>query len=166
MVSIASEDYLCEWSALGNEPGTSIFAVFDTRNAHPVLNFDPTTAWNGQFSGVLPANYAGGGVTVDLHWMAATATAGTVVWSTAFERVGTVLDIDADSFAAANSGTTVTQGTAGLLNVTSIAHTSGAQMDSLAANEGFRLQVTRAVADAQDAMGGTAQLRWVALKET
>ena len=163
---MASGDTLLEFTALSNEPTAANFAIFDTRNAQPVLNFDAGTAGTAVFSGVMPRNYAGGGVTVGIHWAAGTATGGTAVWTTAFERVGTVHDIDGDGYATGNLGTTVTQGTAGLINITSIAHTDGAQMDSIAVGEGFRLQVSRTVADAQDGMGGTAQLRWIEVKET
>jgi hypothetical protein len=163
---MASGDTLLEFTALSNEPTAANFATFDTRNAQPVLNFDAGTSGTSVFSGVLPRNYAGGGITVNLHWAAGTATSGTTVWTTAFESVGTTHDIDGDGYATGILGTTATQGTAGLINITSIAHTDGAQIDSAAVGLGFRLQVSRTVADASDQMGGTAQLRWVELKET
>jgi len=114
----------------------------------------------------MPRNYAGGGVTNTIFWSGGTATVGTVVWQTAFERVGTVLDIDADSFATGNNGTTVTPSTAGSVTSTAIAHTDGAQIDSIAVGELFRLAVTREVADAQDSKVDDAELLGIEIKET
>lgn len=164
---MASGDTLLEWSALSNELGTTAnFATFDTRNNHPVLDFDDTTAEQAMFSGVMPRNYAGGGVTMTLHWGATSGTSGTVVFTTAFEAIGTALDIDADSFATGNLGTQAAVATAGQLQYMTIAHTDGAQMDSLGTAQGFRIKVTRTVGDASDNMSGDAELRFVEMKET
>lgn len=163
---MASGDTLAIFTPQANEPPSSNFATFDTRNAHPVLDFDDTTEEKAVFTGVLPRNYAGGGLTGVLFWTATSGTSGTVVWQTAYERVGTVLDIDADSFATGNNGTTVAVSTSGSVTSTSIAHTDGAQIDSLAVGEVFRLAVTREVADAEDSMTGDAELRAVEIRET
>lgn len=163
---MAAGDTLLEFTALANEPPAASFATFDTRNSQPVIDYDDTAEENGIFSGVMPRNYAGGGVTFYIHWAATSAVAGTTVWQTALERLGTVQDMDSDSFATGNNGTTLTQGTAGLLNITNIAHTDGAQMDSIAVGEGFRVRLSREVADAQDSMVGDAELRFIEMKET
>ena len=47
-----------------------------------------------------------------------------------------------------------------------LAHTSGAQMDSVAAGEGFRLQIEREGAHGNDTMAGNAQLSKVEIRET
>src|SRR3990167_1761081 len=163
---MASGDSLVIFTPLSNEPPSSNFATFDTRNAHPVLDFDDTTEEKVVFTGIMPRNYAGGGVTNTIFWTGGTATSGTVVWQTAFERIGTVLDIDGDSFATGNNGTTVAPSTTGSLTSTAIAHTDGAQIDSIAVGEVFRMYVTREVADADDSMGGDAELRAIEIKET
>lgn len=163
---MASGDTLVVFTPLCNEPPSANFATFDTRNLHPTLDFDASTEEKGVFTAVMPRNYGGGGVTNTIHWVAGTATGGSVVWQTAFERIGTVLDIDADDFATGNNGTTVVVGTTGLPMTTAIAHTNGAAMDSVAVGELFRLAVTREVADAQDSMGGDAEVLGIEIKET
>ena len=161
---MASGDTLAIFMPLGSEPPASNYATLDTRNAHPVLDFDPATAESILFSGVLPPNYAGGGLTVRLSWAATTATGGDVVWSAAFERLSGQ-DIDSDGFASARTATGTANGTSGVLTVTSISFTHGAQIDSLAAGEAFRLQISRAAADAGDTMSGDAELIAVEIRE-
>ena len=163
---MASGDTLAVFTPLSNEPPSANFATLDTRNLHPTLDFDATTEEKAVFTGIMPRNYAGGGVTNTIFWTGGTATGGTVVWQTAFERIGTVLDIDGDSFATGNNGTLVAPSTTGSLTSTAIAHTDGAQMDSIAVGELYRIAVTREVADAQDSMGGDAGLMGIEIKET
>ena len=165
---MASGDSLAEYTVLSAEPGTATanFATFDTRNGHPVLNFASGTVVTSQFGGVLPNNYAGGGLTVIPHFTAGTAAGGTLVVGAAIERIGTVLDIDADSYAATLFGTITMPATSGLIGTIGIAFSNGAAMDSLAVGEGFRIQVQRAGTFTTDTMGGTAQLRFLELKET
>jgi hypothetical protein len=163
---MASGDTLLIFTALHNEPPASNPATLDVRNAHPVLDFDATTNETAIFSAVMPRHYAGGGVTAYLHYAMSSAVALTVDWDVAFERIGDQqLDIDADSFAAVQSvDNTTVPATSGLVDVVSVAFTAGAQMDSVAVGEGFRLAVTRdAVSD--DA-AGDAELVFVEIKET
>lgn len=161
---MASGDTIFVFTPLNNEPPSSNYATFDTRNGHPTLDFDATTEEKAVFTGVLPRNYSGGGITNTIHWTGGTATGGTVVWETSIERVNT--DIDSDSFATGNKGTTVTNATSGIPNSTAIAHSNGAAMDSLAAGEPFRIAITREVADSEDSMGGDAEILAVEIKET
>lgn len=162
---MASGDTLASFVPQCNEPPASNYATLDTRNQHPVLDFDDTTNESAVFSAVMPRHYAGGGVTVYVHW-AATATSGDVDWDTAFERIGDQQqDIDVDGFAAAQSQNNNTvPATSGLVDIISIAFTDGAQMDSVAVGEGFRLKVTRDAAS--DTAVGDTQLRFVEIKET
>lgn len=150
-----------------NEPPTSIYATLDTRNAQPCLDFDGSTDEEAVFTGVLPNHYGGGGLTVELHVRFSSATSGTSRWQADIERGNT--DIDSDSFTGSfQSGACVPNGTSGIETVASIAFTSGAQMDSLAAGEAFRLKIRR---DA-DGTSGTddvttdAELVAIHIKET
>lgn len=164
---MASGDSLLTFRPQDNEPPASSYATLDARNSHPVLDFDASSNEDAVFSAVMPQSYAGTtGVTVYLHWAASTATTGDVDWDVAFERIGDQqLDIDADSFAAANSADNNTvPGTAGLVDIVSVAFTDGADMDSVAAGEGFRLKVTRDAAS--DTAAGDAELRFVEIRET
>lgn len=165
---MASGDTLCVFEPGANRPPASNYATFDTRNNHLVLDFDAATDEDAIFAGVLPRNYAGGGITVTIVWGATSATTGNVIWNSAIERLedeGT--DTDADSFATANASAAVAcAGTNGALQYTTIAHTSGAQMDSLAAGEAFRIKITRDANNASDTMTGDAELFRVEIKET
>src|SRR3990167_1149958 len=162
---MASGNTLCVFTPHDNEPPSSNNARFDTRNGHLILLFDPTTAQVAIFTGILPRHYAGGGVTVYAHWSATSAVTGTIGWTIEIERVGTALDVDADSFASAQTITAATvSGTAGILIITNVAITDGANMDSLAVGEIFRLRITRDVAN--DDAAGDAELHAIEIKET
>ena len=163
---MASGDSLILFHPYNNEPPAANYATLDTRNGHVVLDFDPTTNESAVFSAIMPRNYAGGGITVYIHYAMTSAEADTVDWDVAFERIGDgLLDIDGDSFAAVNSvDNTTVPGTTGLVDIVSVTFTDGADMDSVAVGEAFRLQITRdAVSD--DA-GGDAELVMVEIKET
>lgn len=164
---MASGDTLVQFSPLHNEPPASNAATLDLRNQHPVLDFDATTNESAVFSAVMPQHYAGTtGVTVYVHYAMSSAVADTVDWDVAFERVGDQqLDIDGDSFAAVNSAdNTTVPGTTGLVDIVSIAFTDGADMDSVAKGEGFRLKITRDAAS--DDAAGDAELRWIEIRES
>ncbi len=150
----------------GNEPPAANFATPDTRNLHPVLDFDTTTQEAAIWTCVLPRHYAGGGITVYLHWAATSATSGTIGWDVAFERIGdSQQDLDSDGFASAQTVTAATvPGTSGHVEITNVAVTNGANMDSIAVGESFRIRVRRDVAN--DNAAGDAELVAVELKET
>lgn len=166
---MASGNTLCVFTPLNNEPPATIYATLDLRNYHPCLDFDGATDEEAVFTGILPRHYAGGGLTVYLHVGFASATSGNAYWSVSIERMddGT-LDLDADSFAAVQSAAGNPNGTSGIMTLSTITFTSGAQMDSLAAGEMFRLKVRR---DA-DGSAGTddvttdAELYGIEIKET
>lgn len=149
-----------------NEPPASNYATLDFRNNHPVLDFDTTTQETAQFSAVLPRSYSGGGITVYIHWAATTATTGTIGWDVAFERIGTgSQDIDSDGYATAQTVTAATvPATSGNVAVSNVAVTNGANIDSIAVGEAFRVRVRRDVAT--DTATGDAELVAVELKET
>lgn len=150
-----------------NEPPSSSYATFDTRNQHPVLDFDDSTSESAVFSGVMPRAYDGGGLTVYLHWAATTATSGGVTWDIAFERIGdNQQDMDSNGFATAQSASDSPSITSGYVVIHSDTFTDGAQMDSIAVGEGFRMKITRNTGDSGDTMTGDAELRFIEIKET
>lgn len=165
---MASGDTLAVLLPQANEPPSSNNAPLAVRNGILLLNFDPTTSQSAIFRGVLPANYAGGGLTLVIYWMGETATTGDVVWGGSIERAqdgGT--DQDTDSFATEQlSAAVTTNATSGIKNKSTITFTSGANMDSLAAGEPFRIKIARKPADAGDTMTGIAQFLEAHLKET
>lgn len=163
---MASGDTLLIFTPLANEPPASNYATLDMRNQHPVLDFDDTTQEAACFTAILPRHYAGGGITVYVHWAATSATSGTVGWDVAFERIGDgSQDLDSDGFATAQTITAVTvPGTSGNVDITNVAVTDGANIDSIAVGEAFRLRVRRDVAS--DTAVGDAELVAIELKET
>lgn len=165
-IFMGSGQTLCRFGPLDNEPPATNYATLDTRNGHPVLDFDTTTQESAIFTGILPRSYAGGGITVYVHWAATSATSGTIGWDVAFERIGdSQQDIDSDGFATAQTITATTvPGTSGHVDITNVAVTDGANIDSIAAGEVFRLRIRRDVAN--DSAAGDAELVYVELKET
>lgn len=164
---MATGDTLCTFTATANMPPSTNYATVNARNGHLVLEFDTTTQETAIFAGVLPRNYAGGGITVYVHWMAATATTGTGGWDVTFERDASAGDdMDSDGFATAQTITAATvNGTSGKISVTNVAITAGAAgTDSIAAGDAFRLRVRRDVAN--DTAAGDLQLLAVEMKET
>lgn len=163
---MASGDTLCIFLPYHNEPPSANYATLDLRNYHPCLDFDATTNEYAVFSAIMPQAYAGGGVTVYLHYAMSSAEANTVDWDACFERIGDQqLDIDGDDFAAVNSvDDTTVPGTTGLVDIVSIAFTDGADMDSVAAGELFRLKINRDAAS--DDAAGDAELYAVEIRET
>lgn len=162
---MASGDTLAVFHPYDNEPPSSNYATLNTRNGHPILEFDDTTPWAAIFTGVLPRNYSGGGITVYIH-ASAVATSGTMGWTVEIERMDdSSLDIDADSFASAQTVTAATvPGTSGQTLVLNVAISSGANMDSLAAGEQFRIRIKRDTAN--DNAAGNTQITMVEIKET
>lgn len=163
---MASGDTLAVFLPQSNEPPSANFATLDLRNGHPVLDFDGAANELAIFSGVMPQHYGGGGVTVLLHYAMSSAESGDIDWDVEFERIGDQQqDIDTDSFATANSvDNTTVPATSGLVDVVSVAFTDGADMDSVAAGELFRLRVTRDAVS--DTASGDAELLAVEIRET
>lgn len=163
---MASGDTLVIFTALANEPTSSNYATLDTRNQHPVLDFDDTTNEDAVFSSIMPRAYAGGGVTVYIHYSMTSATSGDIDWDVAFERIGDAQqDVDSDGFAAVNStDNTTVPGTSGHVDIVNITFTDGADMDSVAVGEKFRIKVTRDASS--DTATGDAELHAIEIKET
>lgn len=164
---MATGDRMALFLPYDNEPPASAYATLDLRNVHPVLDFDAATDEEAVFSGVLPANYGGGGLTVRIGYSMTSATSGDVVLDAQIERIGDQqLDVDADSFAAVQSATVTVPGTSGNVDVATITFTSGAQMDSLAAGEQFRIKVRRDANNGSDTATGDLEFHFAEVKET
>ena len=145
---------------------TSGFGI-TTRNQHVLAAFDDSTDEIGYYTGILPDDYQGDGLTVEINWIAATATSGDVRWLGSFERLANGgIDLDSDSFAADNAGTSTARAISGIIRTTTISFTDGADMDSIAAGDTFRFRVTRDASNAGDTMTGDAQIVSVLIKGT
>jgi len=163
---MASGDSLLILTTQSNVPPTSNFASVDTRNNHLVLDFDDTTNESAVFPALMPRAYGGGGLTVYIHYAMTSAVSGDIDWDVAFERIGDQQqDIDSDSFAAVQStDNTTVPGTSGNVDIITVTFTDGAQMDSIAVGEAFRLKITRDAA--ADTATGDAELLRIEIKET
>lgn len=163
---MASGDTLLIFTPLHNEPPISNPATIDTRNQHPVLDFDASTNENAIFSGVMPRNYANSGITVYIHYAMSTATSGDIDWDVDWERIGDQQqDLDSDGFGGPNSvDNTTVPGTSGLVDIVNVPFTDGGDMGSVAVGEGFRLKITRNAVD--DTAAGDAELVFIEIKET
>ncbi len=133
----------------------------------PVAWFDSATDEYMDFVGVMPTNYAGGGVTLIIQWTS-TATTGNTVWRAAFRRVADdAEDVDTSHTYDYNSVTATTASVAGEWDYATITFTDGADMDSVAAGEGFVLRLTRNASDGtNDTMTGDAGIVLAHAKET
>lgn len=139
---MASGDTLVTFLPYANEPPATIYATLDTRNGHPVLDFDGSTDEEAVFTGIMPAHYAAGGITVKVHVMFTSATTGTANIEAYIERM-TEQDADADGFAAFQDASAVPNAASGIETIASIAFTNGAAMDSVVAGNTFRLKIRR-----------------------
>lgn len=149
--------------------GTGTLATQDTRNGHPVLDFNDAADECSYFGGVLSPDYAGGGLTFTIYWMATSATTGATGWLLAIgAHPDDALDLDSDSFAADNSVSATTATATGEVDYATIAFTDGADMDSLAAGESYRARLCRDGDGSvvTDDMTGDAELYKLAFVET
>lgn len=163
---MASGFSLCELLPQDVEPPASNYATLNARNTILVLDFDATTSESACFRGVLPSFYAGGGVTIGIAWVAASATANDAVWGASWEEQdANHNDLDSDNFGAESTAAGTANGTSGKVTVTTLTITH-ADMGSPAAGDPFRLKVRRLPADAGDTMAGDAELLAIHVKET
>src|SRR3989304_9946869 len=93
---MASGNTLVVFSPLQNEPPAASYMTLDTRNGHPCLDADGSADEEAIFTGVLPAHYAGGGLTVETFWALTSATSGSRRVQAGIERIDLLrLDIAA-----------------------------------------------------------------------
>lgn len=149
------------------EPPASGYAQIDSRNSIMVQAFDAASNEYVVCRTVIPSHYAGGGLTFDVYWMAASATSGDVKWGISIERDDPAdHDLDSDNFATEQTNTGTANGTSGKLTKTTVTVSSGANMDSAAAGDPIRVKVRRFASDAGDTMSGDAHLHSIHCKET
>jgi hypothetical protein len=141
------------------------FMTWDNTYGRLVLLAPESVDQYVDFTGVLD-HYSGGGLTVDIFWTA-NGTSGNVVWQAAIERFQTgTLVITSDSFAAFNSVTDATEGVANVANKATITFTDGADMDSLADGEMFRIRIQREGTNAADTVNTDTRLFGIRIIET
>jgi len=164
---MASGNHLAVFHARDGFPPASNYGARDARNTNPVVDFDPSTIETLYFDGILSHLYGGGGLTFEIWFAMTTATSGNVVLGLAMERHQDGTDtIASDSFATEQTATVAVPGTAGVVKKGTITMTSGAQMDSLAAGEHFRLRFRRVADNGSDTAAGDCELIAILVKET
>lgn len=119
----------------------SAYATLDTRNTHPVLDFDTTPQEAVYFHGFIPDNYDSEGLTVTFLFTS-DATSGTIGFDVAFENLMS-FDIDGDGFGTTVIGTPVSVSATPGTTVTQTITLSDAQIDGLGATDVFRMRVRR-----------------------
>lgn len=163
MASGNTLDYLV---AEGSHPPASNAATPDVRNNIPVIDFDAATEETAYFKSIMPSHYAGGGVTVDIYWMATSATSGTVRWGLSAERGNEGNnDFDADNFGAESTA----DGTADLTNGKKTKTTitiSHANLGSPSAGDPMRFKLRRVITGVTGNMAGDAEFVEAHVKET
>jgi len=165
---MASGNSLCFATALAGE-GVASGATPDRRNGVPVWDFDDATDESLEFGLFMPSHYSGGGVTVTIGWMATTATSGTISLDVGFKSVtDDADDLDTKAFATVNNANPTTASATGEVDYIDITFTDGADMDSVAAGEYFRLIVTRDAdgTTSTDNLSGDMEFVFLSIKET
>ncbi len=162
---MASGQTLLEFIPQAGEDPLTNFGTPDRRNQHPVI--DLALNEEERFSALMPRHYAGTtGVTIYIHIAMSSAVANDIKLEVSFERIGEVQNLDSDGFAAAqNTGDITVPGTSGDVKIIPVTFTDGAQMDSIAVGEGFRLNIKRVAVVGTDATGDL-EIRFVEIKET
>ena len=164
------------FDALDGVPPAADFATLDNiintadtpDSVISVLDFDPgITEEFTVFRGVMSPDYGGNGITAKIYWTSE-ATSGNVVWSLAFKGLGAGVNVVTKTFAAANdSAASATNGTARVINETTITFTDGADMDSVSAGQPFMLALNRSSAAGGDTMNlNDAEFHQLTLEET
>jgi hypothetical protein len=143
---------------------SSNYATKDIRNVYPVLDFDDSTNETIYFVGLMPKQYQGNGIDVNLFFTMTSATSGDVDWKVSFERLAASdQDIDSDSYSSETSITDVAvPSVSGEIAVSTITVTSGSSMDNIVAGDMFSLKLTRDAAT--DTATGDAELLGVELR--
>lgn len=163
---MASGNTLLALTPTQNEPPATGYATLDSRNSVFVLDFDDSAVESAVFRGVVPGQYAGGGFTVDLYWLATSATAGDAKWGVSAERDDpNHFDLDGDNFGTESTVTTTANATSGKVVKSSLTITH-ANLGSPDPGDPFRVKVRRLASDVADTMSGDAELAAVHVKES
>lgn len=129
--------------------------------------FDAATVEYLDFKCRLMPNYGGGGLTLTVPWMAATATSGVCRWSAAVRRLqDDAVDIDAAHTYDYNDADDTAASASGELSYAALTFANGADMDNWAVGELAIVRVRRNASHANDTMAGDAQLAGLWANET
>ena len=164
---MAAGDLLIDFFPQCNEPPLTSAATPNTRNGHPVLDFDAATDEAALFTGFMPWHYGGNGITTYavVSFLSDTNTSHTAQLEISFERIGEgEQDLDVDGFSAAKDLTVTVPATSGLTEVANVHFSDGAEIDNIAPGELFRVQVKCDTSDSS--FLGDVELLRLVLQET
>ena len=163
--SAAGSKIIGNWGPTDASFPASGFATLDTRNTHPVADFDDSAFNRLYFHGVMPDNYTtDGDLIVSIYYSMTSATSGNVNWQAELENM-LGLDVDSDSFATAESVVDTVPVTSGEVKKVELTlDSAGSHLDSLVAGDLFRLDVTRGGSNGSDTATGDAELHMVQLR--
>lgn len=160
---------LAVFRGIDGMPPVSNYAYFATRDSGVlgVMQFIKTGNVDTSlvFAGVIPQGTPTfpTGLKIILFWASATAVTGNVEFSAAIDNVN-AHSIDTDSYGTAVSATTIVNGTAAVMNSTTI-NLPNANLQSLAAEQPYKLLITRRASDTSvDTMADIASLFLVTVK--
>ncbi len=160
-------------AATGSGGGSDTLAVFtpqhftgpndnaariNINNDHPVLDFEGggSTGILADFEHIVPQHYANGDIDVHIHYALDGTQSGNIVWKIEVERqIDGTFDIDVDGFATGQT-VTATPASDGVTDVATIILTN-AEADSIATGDGWRIRLTRDLANASDTENDTAE---------
>lgn len=172
---MATGNTLIQLFPTDNSPPTTLYATLDfilgtsaPAEAVPVLDFDDTTVEYADFYCRMPSHYAGGGITLTIGWSCAQAT-NNAVWAAALRRVADDaedLDTTVQTYDYNQSASLTPASAVGEVAYDTIAFTSGADMDSVAAGDYFILRVRRDRGDAGDTVVGDCSIHFIEIRET
>jgi len=144
-----------------NQPPSTGFARFDTRNSILVLDFNDTTNDSGTFVGSIPdtANISNG-LNVRINWSATTGTSGSCVWGARFANLSG--NLDTISFGTTGFGTGTANSTNGVPTVTQITCTG---IGTLTTGSFYRMLVFRNSADTvNDTLFNDAEINFIEVR--
>ena len=144
-------------------PPTTVYASYNTRvgtNVQvPVIEFYEAGLESYLWHGVMPEGASlGSGLSVRIHWWAATATTGNVQWEISFLRLTD--DVDTASFDTVTEVQSATNATNGQETNSTVTCTT---IDGVTAGDGYIMKIKRITASGGE-MAGIAQLFFVEVR--
>lgn len=145
-------------------------AALGNRNGHYTLEYPSGVSQSAAFCGVLPSQYANGGLTVYLHYTMLQSSGQNVLWGAQFASYGIEEGnnfINGYSPGQQNVVTSSTPGVLGQIKRDSIAFTDGNQIQNINGGDFFMLIVSRlGNSGSIDTGFGNAELLGIEVKET
>lgn len=127
----------------------------------PVYDFSDSVPEYLYLSGRLGPGYAGGGLTLRASMMSTSASVGIAVFEAGFRRFGPGQDLDVSHSYTRKSVNVGAESTNGARTYFSISFSNGSEIDSLAADQGFSIQLRRfsgVTGSPSDTMVGDAEI--------